>query len=182
MADALFETERLVLRREIPGDRAVWLEHMNSPEVMAHLGGPAQPEQVARSFERMALAELPFLLVARKADGLLVGKCGLSRIETPHAPGALQGRLQIGWTIRADCWGKGYAREAAGAMIDHAFAGLGADALFGQTSQANLRSWRLMEHLGMIRRPDLEYDDPDYSAAENPTIVFALARPVRAGQ
>jgi len=33
------ETQRLVIRREQPGDLAVWLEHMNTPQVMAMVGG-----------------------------------------------------------------------------------------------------------------------------------------------
>lgn len=124
----------------------------------------------------MAAGDLPFLLIARKDDGLLVGKCGLSRIETASAPKPLRGQMQIGWTLRADCWGQGYAGEAARAMMAHAFDTLGCAVLYSQTSHANHRSWRLMERLGMVRCADLDYNDPAYPRDENPTIVFAIAR------
>ncbi|MCJ2184258.1 GNAT family N-acetyltransferase [Novosphingobium sp. 1949] len=177
MAEEVFETERLRLRRERPGDRAAWLEHINTPEVMAHLGGPCDAARIDENFASMAQAgELPFRLIERKADAALIGKCGLSRIAAPGAPAALKGAVQLGWTLRADCWGQGYAREAAGVMIAHAFEALGCAVVYAQTSQANQRSWRLMERLGMVRRPDLDYEDPLYPPEENPTIVFALTR------
>ena len=67
------ETARLVLRREQPGDLAVWLEHINTPEVMGRIGGVQTPEKVAESFAKMAASnaedELPFVFVALKTDG-----------------------------------------------------------------------------------------------------------------
>ena len=116
MADIIAETERLVLRRELPGDLEVWLEHMNTPEVMKMVGGVQSPEAVAESFAKMAAAAdglLSFCFLALKVEGTLIGKCGLSRIETAVAPDELRGAVQAGWTLRADCWGRGYAREAA---------------------------------------------------------------------
>jgi len=171
-------TERLILRREIDGDRAVWLEHMNTPEVTKMVGGVQTPESVAESFARMAAAEGPlaFYLVALKADGTLIGKCGLSRIETEVAPDELKGAVQVGWTLRADRWGQGYAREAAEAALVLAFDRLGLPRVYAQTSQRNAASWRLMERLGMARRADLDYPDADYLPEDNPTMVYALER------
>lgn len=177
MPDFRTETERLVLRRERPGDRAVWRKHINTPAVMAHLGGPATAEQVERSFDRMAEeSDLPFLLVERKIDGALIGKCGLSLVQTACAPDSLKDQVQIGWTIREDCWGLGYGEESARPIMIFAFDKLGREMLFGQTSEANRPSWELMERLGMRRCPELDYEDPDYPAAENPTIVFRISR------
>jgi hypothetical protein len=53
-ADIVAKTERLVLRRELPGDLEVWLEHMNTPEVTEKVGGVQPPEKVAESFAKMA--------------------------------------------------------------------------------------------------------------------------------
>src|SRR4051812_2985649 len=112
----VFETARLLLRRERPGDLAARLEHMNTPQVMEMVGGVQPIESVAQGFARMAAAdaagEVSFYFLERKADGTLIGKGGLSRIETACAPGELRGAVQAGWTLRADCWGHGYAREA----------------------------------------------------------------------
>ena len=178
MPDIVAETERLVLRRELPGDLAVWLEHMNTPEVTAMVGGVQSLEKVAESFARMAAAAaeglLSFYFLALKADNTLIGKGGLSRIDTAVAPDELRGAVQIGWTLRADCWGRGYAREAAEASLALAFARLDLPRVYAQTSQRNTASWRLMERLGMARRAVLDYPDPDYPPDDNPTMVYQL--------
>ena len=178
MGEIVAETKRLVLRRERPGDLAVWLEHMNTPAVMDKLGGVQSPQAVAEGFARMAATAgegaLPFVFVALRTDGTLLGKCGLARIEGAVAPPALRDQVQIGWTLRADHWGHGYAREAAEAMLALAFGRFGLAAVHGQTSESNLASWRLMERLGMRRCAELDYPDPDYPPEHNPTIVYRL--------
>jgi RimJ/RimL family protein N-acetyltransferase len=170
------ETERLVLRRELPGDLEVWLEHMNTPEVMEMVGGVQPPEKVAESFVSMAASAGPlaFFFLALRADGTLIGKAGLARIETPVAPDELKGAVQVGWTLRADYWGRGYAREAGEAALGLAFERLGLAQVYAQTSERNTPSWGLMERLGMARRADLDYPDPDYPPEDNPTMVYQL--------
>jgi RimJ/RimL family protein N-acetyltransferase len=177
MADIILETERLVFRRERPGDLEVWLEHMNTPEVTEMVGGVQPPEKVAEGFAKMAAdadGELAFYFLARKSDGLLLGKAGLSRIETAVAPDELRGAVQAGWTLRADCWGEGYAREAAQAALSLAFGRLDLPTVYAQTSERNTASWGLMERLGMKRRADLDYPDADYPPEDNPTMVYSL--------
>jgi RimJ/RimL family protein N-acetyltransferase len=178
MAEIVAETDRLVLRTEAEGDQAVWLAHMNTPEVMAYLGGVQSAEKVAESFAKMrdAPPDGPrFLLVALK-DGTLIGKCGLVAIESPAAPEELGDRLQVGWTLGTEYWGHGYALEAAKAALAMAFERHGAPVVYAQTSQRNARSWRLMEKLGMRRLAALDYPDPDYPPEDNPTMVYGLDR------
>ena len=178
MTDIVAETERLVLRRERPGDLAVWLEHMNTPQVMEMVGGVQPLENVAENFARMAVAdaadEVSFYFLALKADGMLIGKGGLSPIDTAFAPGELKGAVQVGWTLRADCWGRGYAREAGQAALTMAFERFDLSRVYAQTSERNTASWGLMERLGMTRRADLDYPDPDYPPQDNPTMVYWL--------
>ena len=180
MAEIVAKTARLLLRTEAEGDQAIWHAHMNDAQVMACLGGPRTPDQIAEAFrcnaDNLARHGQGYLLLERRADGLLVGQCGLSRIDTPVAPAPLRDALQIGWLLRADCWGRGYAREAAEAVRAMAFERHGAPVLYGQTSQSNPGSWRLMEKLGMTRRADLDYADPDYPPQDNPTMVYAQRR------
>jgi RimJ/RimL family protein N-acetyltransferase len=176
--DIVAETARLVLRRERPGDLDVWLEHMNTPAVMEMVGGVQPAATVAEGFARMAAADahsLPsFYFLALKAGGTLVGKGGLSTIETAAAPGELRGAVQVGWTLRADCWGRGYAREAGDAALALAFGRFALERVYAQTSERNTASWRLMERLGMSRRADLDYPDADYPPQDNPTMVYQL--------
>jgi len=185
-SEVIAQSERLLLRTEAPGDRSVWLQHMNNDAVMAHLGGPVQPDRVHESFRRRAEGwakhGFSFMMLERKADGMLIGHCGLSTIDTPDAPAALGGQPQIGWALREECWGQGYAREAAETVLGLAFTRFDLPVLYGQTSQGNGASWGLMEKLGMSRRADLDYVDTDYPPQDNPTMVYHLTREVWQGR
>ena len=66
-----------------------------------------------------------FWAVERKADGELLGFCGLKLADTPGSP--IEGMVEVGWRLREDAWGQGYAKEAAIASLDFAFDTLGAD-------------------------------------------------------
>lgn len=176
-ADIVAETARLVLRGELPGDRAVWLAEINTPETTEHLGGVRSAKQVDEAFDKMAApGEFPWPLVALRDEGTLLGKCGLGRIEVEGAPDALNGQVQIGWSIRHDHWRKGYGREAAIAMLDLAFGRYALEEVYAQCSERNVASHRLMEALGMTRRAELDYDDPAYPPEDNPTLVYAISR------
>jgi RimJ/RimL family protein N-acetyltransferase len=180
MSDVVAETERLVLRHERPGAFAVWLEHMNTPAVMEKVGGVQGEAKVAEGFATMAEAlargDPPFVFVALKSDDTLIGKCGLAPIATEVAPAPLREGWQIGWTLRADQWGKGYATEAARTMLALAFERYRLDKVYAQTSERNRGSWRVMERLGMTRLAELDYDDPEYPPEDNPTMVWGITR------
>lgn len=176
----LAETERLVLRHWRKADLDQWLAHLNTSEVRRHLGGVETAEKVAEKFARLERAwakdGFSFLAVDRREDGKFLGTCGIARIETASAPDELNGAIQIGWQLRADCWGQGFATEAAKVVLAMAFGEFGLTAVYAQTSDKNIASWRVMERLKMTRRADLDYDDPDYLPEENPTMVYAITR------
>ncbi len=175
MTDVEIVTERLVLRREAPGDRAAWSEHLNTPAVLAQLGGIRTESQIDRAFAAMAApGVLPQLFIALRTDDSLVGKAGLYPIAETGAPDVLAGGVQVGWSLREDAWGRGYAREAAEALLAHGFGVLGLPRIWAQTSDSNARSTRLIARLGMRRREELDYADPDYPPADNPATVWSL--------
>lgn len=176
----ILETERLVLRREMPGDYEAWLACINTPQVTAHLGGPRTPGQIAEKFERIArdweAHGYSFMMVTLRESGRFIGTSGIGPIYADALPEELRSAVQIGWTLAADHWGRGYALEAARGVMGFAFDRAGLDALYGQTSESNIPSWRLMEKLGMGRRADLDYADPAYPPQDNPTKIYVLSR------
>jgi len=180
VAEIVATTERLVLRTEAEGDLEEWLLHMNTPEVLQFLGGPQSEETVAGSFARMREAHEAgrpcFYMLALKDGGMMIGRCGLATIDPPEAPGALRGQIQVGWSIRSDQWGRGYAPEAARSALAMAFERFEAPAVYAQTSERNVPSWRVMEKLGMRRMAELDYVDPEYPPDDNPTMVWGLAQ------
>lgn len=180
VADAVFTTARLALRHWRPDDLQLWLIHLNTEPVKRYLRGVQGHEQVAESFARMAACwaqeGFGFLAVERLDDGEFVGACGINRVFDEPAPEPLASGLQIGWQLRADMWGQGYATEAARAFLPHAFDTLGLATLWSQTSERNRASWSVMRKLGMIRRADLDYADPAYPPEDNPAMVWCLTQ------
>jgi len=176
----VLETDRLILRRFREADLAPWLAHLNTPEVRAHLGGVVSDEEMAAKFARNRDSwdddKGGWLAIERKADGEFLGYCGFGPITAEAAPADLRGTTEIGWTLRQDCWGQGYATEAAQAVLALAFGRFGSPVVCSQTSEANRGSWRVMERLGMERAEALDYEDPAYAPEENPTKVYRLAR------
>ena len=176
MADTVAETERLILRQWRPGDRAVFLRHLNSEAVMRWLGGPQSEATYAAALDRVDGYQRDFghtfWIVERKSDGAVLGFCGLKRVNTEGARNP--GDFEVGWRLREDCWGTGVAKEAAIASLDLAFGRFGAPHAVAFTVAGNTGSWGLMERLGMRRRSDLDYIDPRFGPELNPTIVYAI--------
>jgi RimJ/RimL family protein N-acetyltransferase len=184
MATMQIETARLLLRAPSGDDLAWTLAHMNTAAVMRHLGGVREEADAVAGFERNArnLTEIGagFWTVVLRESGERVGKCGLAPIDTPHAPVVLRDGLQVGWSLAEPYWGRGFACEAAQAVLDWGFSARGLDTIWSQTSASNQASTRLMARLGLERMAALDYVDPDYPAEDNPTTVYRALRAVPA--
>ena len=112
-----------------------------------------------------------FWVVERKEDGVILGFCGLKRCNQAGGP---IGEMEVGWRLREDAWGKGYAKEAAAAALDLAFGRFGADRVIALTVEPNEASWGLMKRLGMQRREDLDFANSDFGA--DTIIVYSIER------
>ena len=174
----MIETGRTRLRQWREGDRETFSACCNTPAVMRWLGGVQSDEEqqalVARQLRLQAERGHCFWVIERREDDVLLGICGLKIADAPNCP--VPGEIEIGWRLREDAWGQGYAREAATAAMDFAFDKLGAPRVIALTCIGNAASWGLMERLGMRRRADLDFDDPRYAGDLNPTIAYLLER------
>ena len=152
-------THRLKLRSWQMADIQRYHEACNTPAVMRWLGGVQSRFDLKRDVRYFIRSErrhgFTFWALERLSDGAFLGFCGLVRIPDWDCP--FQGELEIGWRIRESEWGKGYAFEAASAVLRYAFDVLKADLVVSRTAAGNLRSQGLMRKLGLIRRPDLDY-------------------------
>jgi RimJ/RimL family protein N-acetyltransferase len=181
MPEFRLETERLILRDWREDDWEPFFRHTNTPAVMLWLGGLLDEERQARARERLPLTAQEYghclWAVERKRDGghlagELLGFCGLKRANFTGGP---QGDFEVGWRLREDAWGKGYAKEGAMASLDAAFDLFGAPHVIALTIAENAASWGLMERLGMRRRPELDFRCPDF-LPEKVTIVYSIER------
>ena len=176
MAEVVAETERLRLRTWEAEDRDEFIRHLNTPAVMRWLGGVGTRENYAAAFDRLDGYQRDhghtFWLVERKSDGALLGFCGLKRVNSPGA--SCSGDFEIGWRLRQDAWGQGFAKEAAIASLDLAFGRYGAPHVVALTVPGNESSQGLMKRLGMKRREDLDFLDDRFGPELNPSIVFVI--------
>ncbi len=164
----MIATNRLTLRPWGKDDLAPFNAMCRDPEVMEHLG-PLQSlaetrAVIARQADLQATRGHCFWALERNEDGAFLGFCGLK--IAPEGIAGLEGALEIGWRLRRDAWGKGYAREAAIASLAWGFANLADDRIIAMTTPANVRSWGLMARLGMARRHDLDFDHPALAAGD----------------
>lgn len=179
MVEVVAETERLRLRSWQEGDRTEFMRRLNTPTVMRWLGGVQDNATHQAAFDRIDGFQRDFghtfWIVERRKDKALLGFCGLKRVNAPGGE-QLHGEFEIGWRLREDAWGQGFAREAASASLDLAFARYGAPHVIALTVAGNADSRGLMERLGMTRSENQDFVDPrfDHPGALNPTIVYRI--------
>jgi RimJ/RimL family protein N-acetyltransferase len=145
----ILETERLLLRQLSEADAPFMLELMNEPDFHRFVGdrGLRTTEDAAAylvdkilpSYERFGFG---FYLVELKPCGPPIGICGLVKRETLEW-------VDAGFAFLEAFRGKGYAFEAAKAVIENGRTIFGLTRIVGVTAPDNQISIRLLEKLGL---------------------------------
>jgi RimJ/RimL family protein N-acetyltransferase len=171
-------TERLILRSWRDDDVDPFHAISSDPAVMATLGPVMSRDEVAALIARVAGIEAEhghtFWALERKEDARLIGWCGV----IPGAVGPIAGKLEIGWRLARDAWGRGYVSEAARATLDWLFEALREDTAWAITSVGNVRSRAVMERLGMTYRRELDFAHPKLAEDDPlcPHVTYSLGR------
>ena len=143
----VLSTERLVLRPVTAGDHAVLLAHWAAPDVRRFLfdGAMLSPAEVTQAIEDSTrdfdAAGHGLWLIHEKDREDLVGTAGLRPLEDLG--------LEIFYSLAPASWGKGYATEAASAVLDHALGPLGLPEILAEVDKGNAASIAVIERLGM---------------------------------
>jgi RimJ/RimL family protein N-acetyltransferase len=176
----MIETDRLVLRAWREEDRPAFVRIINTPAMMADFGGARTGAQIDRIFDKrvadQAVYGHSFWAVELRGGPELIGSCGV-RVAHDYPETPVDGMCELGWRIAEAHWRQGYASEAAEAAIAWTWANTDAQELTAWTTPDNYRSWGLMERLGMTRRRDLGFIDPDGSNPGVELFVYMLERP-----
>jgi RimJ/RimL family protein N-acetyltransferase len=156
------ETARLVLREYTEED---W------PEVLAYQSDP----RYLRFYhwtgrEAAAVQEFVGAFIARQRDeprnvfqlaitlpsdgGRLIGSCGVRVNDRARREG------NIGYELNPEYWGRGYATEAARAMLRYGFEHLELHRIWAELNADNAGSARVLEKLGMCR--EAHFREHDY--------------------
>ena len=144
----VLETERLILRHFNPDDAPFILALLNEPSFLTYIG-----DKKVRTLEdaRQYIQNGPVATYAQHGFGLYqveikdshtpIGMCGLlKREELPHP--------DIGFAFLPDFWNKGFAYEAAAAVLKDARERLHLDGLLAIVNPDNYASIKLLEKLG----------------------------------
>lgn len=174
------ETRRLTLRSWREDDLPAFHAICSDPQVMATLGPVLSLAETAALIERTGAREAEyghtFWALERKQDERLIGWCGIIR----GTAGPVDGLAEVGWLLASDCWGMGYATEAARASLSWLVANLPDDAAWAITSKGNHRSRAVMERLGMTYHPDLDFDHPRIAEGDplRGHVTYSISREV----
>jgi RimJ/RimL family protein N-acetyltransferase len=165
----VLETERLVLRDVVADDAPFLLELLNSPGFLENIGDRGvRTEAEARSYiagrVHASYRDHGFgmWLTLQKADGAPVGLAGLVRRAGLEVP-------DVGYAFTERAWGRGYAKEAAAAVLAHARGPLGIPVLAAITSPENFASMAVLRKIGfrfegMILLPGAERESTYFTA------------------
>jgi RimJ/RimL family protein N-acetyltransferase len=154
--EMMLETERLVLRNWQESDVDHYLvlagdvgyHCFSRPgRFMVHNSKEARAKVRERMllFDRRGLGKFPIFLKGHglKETGEFIGTCGIEPFDLDG-----QAEVELGYRLCLKFWGKGYAREAAAAMLKYGFGDLKLTRIMAFVLPQNRASVRILEKLG----------------------------------
>lgn len=157
----IIETERLRLRDFIEDDWKAVLMYQSDPLYLRYNPWQERTEAEVRAFVQMFLDhqqkrprhKFQLAITLPAENGRLIGNCGI-RLE---APGAWE--ADIGYELDPRYWGRGYATEAARAMLNFGFTELGVHRISAFCIAENVGSAHVLEKIGMQREGRLRENE-----------------------
>ncbi|HET9138898.1 GNAT family N-acetyltransferase [Actinophytocola sp.] len=180
MPAAFLETERLVLRRFTEADVDDLADLNSDPAVLRFLtGGRPVPRAEVRGgllpriladYERVA-GRGTWVAEERSTGGFL----GWVELRAPERGTAAE--AELGYRLRASAWGRGYATEAARALVDKAFTETQLHRVWAETMAVNKASRRVLEKVGLrfVRTFWVDWTDP-IDGAEHGEVEYEMVR------
>ena len=140
------------------------------PEVSRYLGGTRSPE-TTKVYLAANLAHWDrhgFGLWAwRTPDGVFVGRAGIRPLAVEGEP-----EIEVAYALARDAWGRGYASEMTGALVEHGLERLALPSLVGVVMVEHVASRRVLEKAGFTLERTVVH-------AGEPCVLY---RRIRAGQ
>jgi RimJ/RimL family protein N-acetyltransferase len=161
------QTTRLDVRPMRPEDVQPLFAVFGDPIVMrAFDRGPFTVAEmqawVARNLEHQDRYGYGLFAIVLRETAEIIGDCGLERLELDGID-----EVELGYDLRSDHWGRGFATEAASAVKEHAREALELPRLISLVRSGNDRSARVAERIGMSVERQIHQGETAYS-------VFAI--------
>jgi len=121
------------------------------PEVVRYLGGTSLTREESDALSARLHAHwrdegFGLWALLEKPAGRFLGFTGLSH---PTFVPDLAHEVELGWRLRRDAWGHGFATEAATRALEEGFARLGLTRIISLVHVENARSRRVAERIGL---------------------------------
>jgi RimJ/RimL family protein N-acetyltransferase len=148
VTDIVIDTKRLLLRRVTSADLHELIAIHADPDIERFMGAFDRDratdwlDRVDKSWREHGYGRVA---ITDRATGRLLGRTGLQYFEQ-------FAETELGWTLRRDAWGFGYATEAARACADWAFRDFEIPYLTSLIESDNERSIKVAKRLGMTPR------------------------------
>ena len=165
----VLETPRLILRRFTEADAFLLIELSSNPEVVKYVHEPAleTKEQALKIIVDIILPQYKNNLgrwaIHLKETNEFMGWCGLKYLPENN-------EIDLGYRLFQNCWGNGYATEAAKHTLDYEFNELKIPLITGKAHKDNSRSIHVLKKIGMHYIKE-ELEDG------NPIKIYTLTNP-----
>lgn len=144
-------TDRLLLRAPRPSDSDHLAERRNDPEVAEYQNWslPYSTDQARAEIARVMAMSGPtngdwwMMTIADAADSTVFGDIVCHLGDNGHT-------AEIGYSLARSAWGRGYAADAAGALVDLLFDTIGVTRVQALLHPANTASAMVLERIGML--------------------------------
>jgi ribosomal-protein-alanine N-acetyltransferase len=155
------ETDRLVLRQLRDSDAPVLYAYFTDPEVIHFYDWVPGDESDCFGFVQFANSGLTGSGAVRwgitqKETDEVIGTCGLQDFRGTLA--------DLGFELKRECWGKGIMTEAATAVVNYGFTGLGCHRIEAWCFAGNDASARVLQKLGFSEEGTLR--EAKYNACQ----------------
>jgi ribosomal-protein-alanine N-acetyltransferase len=144
----ILETSRLLLREFVAQDADALAAVLGDPVAMryypAALDHKGVEEWIGKNIGRYQRDGFGLWAMALKDSCELIGDCGCILQDVEGA-----NHVEVGYHVRRDLWGKGYATEAARACMQYAFTALGSTRIISMIRPENVQSVRVAEKNGL---------------------------------
>jgi RimJ/RimL family protein N-acetyltransferase len=154
---ATITTKRLIVRApEVEDFETIW-EMKNDPLVVKYTGGVSKFERRQALEQHMtrcaefAHSKDKVFSVVLKESNQFIGYCGLKYCEI------LQG-VEILYGFSKVYWGKGYAKEAAKAVLEYGLENI-SNEIVAAVNPSNVGSERVLKAIGMTYDGDIEWPE-----------------------
>jgi [ribosomal protein S5]-alanine N-acetyltransferase len=155
-------TARLSLRRPTRPDAPSVLRILSNRSVVEHnpsdlVGELSESELLlGRWLKHWAEHGFGNCCVFEKESGQLIGNCGIRCMTVQTAP-----VLNLMYRFDPSTWGRGYATEAARAVLDWTFQNLPGQVVLARIRPGNLASQRVARKIGLRRDPNFDDQGAD---------------------